>query len=204
MHYNNPINIADLNESERMAQCCYSENTGRVQQTGCERETNRENGEREKADGTITKLEEEEADRKTGEGGGGGEGHCEWMGVNREWLQVNMAFNGMLTSLLKQSWYEKYKQLTGLMTSSSAITELRRACCYLYLYDDAIFWTEQKVTETWWCWRFSQFSFFVHEVNYLIAICTGQHKCNLIGKCVRGSVYLKKAMMVDHPILVVQ
>lgn len=46
---------------------------GRVEQTGCERETKRENTEkereREKADGTITKLEEE-ADGKIGEGGG--------------------------------------------------------------------------------------------------------------------------------------
>lgn len=69
MHYNNPINIAGLNESECMAQCCYSENTGRVEQTGCERETKRE-GEMEEADGTITKLENE-ADGKTGEREGG-------------------------------------------------------------------------------------------------------------------------------------
>lgn len=57
-----------------MAQCCYSENTGRVEQTGCERETKEKNTEgereREKADGTITKLKEE-ADGKTGMGGGG-------------------------------------------------------------------------------------------------------------------------------------
>lgn len=72
MHYNNPINIAGLNESECMAQCCYSENTGRVEQTGCERETKEKNTERgrEKADGTITKLKEE-ADGKTGERGEG-------------------------------------------------------------------------------------------------------------------------------------
>lgn len=37
MHYNNAINIVGLNESECMAQCCYSENTGTVEQTGCEK-----------------------------------------------------------------------------------------------------------------------------------------------------------------------
>lgn len=77
MHYN-PINSADLNESESASQCCYSENTGGVAQTGSEGETKRENREieRKQADGTIIKLEE--ADEKIGEGGGA---HCEWMGL---------------------------------------------------------------------------------------------------------------------------
>lgn len=39
MHYYNPINIVRLNESECMAQCCYSENNGRVEQTGREKKT---------------------------------------------------------------------------------------------------------------------------------------------------------------------
>ncbi len=69
MHYNNPINTAGLNESESMAQCCYSENTGRVEQTGCERETKEKNKEREKADGTITKLKRRQTGRQVREGG---------------------------------------------------------------------------------------------------------------------------------------
>lgn len=48
MHHYNPINIADLNESECMAQYCYSENTGGVEQTGCDRETKKENTETER------------------------------------------------------------------------------------------------------------------------------------------------------------
>lgn len=76
MHYYNPINIARLNESECMAQCCYSENNGRVEQTGRAKIKRQKKGKeraRERAsvcaDGTITKLKEE-ADGKTGDGGG--------------------------------------------------------------------------------------------------------------------------------------
>lgn len=67
MHYNNPINMTVLNESDCMAQCCYSEITSRVEQTGWGKETKqRKCSKREKVDGTITKLEEE-ADGKAGE-----------------------------------------------------------------------------------------------------------------------------------------
>lgn len=46
MHYNNPINITGLNDSEYVVQCCYSENTGRVEQTGW-KETKKESRKRE-------------------------------------------------------------------------------------------------------------------------------------------------------------
>lgn len=101
MHNNNPINIAGLNESECTAQCCYSENTGRVEQTGCERETKDENSERGR-EGRWNDNKVKGGGRREDRWGRG----SLWMdgAVNREWLQINMAYNGAPTSLSKQPW----------------------------------------------------------------------------------------------------
>lgn len=46
LYYNNLINTAGLNASDYMAQRCYSENTSREEQTGCERQTKKKNRKR--------------------------------------------------------------------------------------------------------------------------------------------------------------
>lgn len=82
LHYNNTVNIAGLNESECMAQCCYSENTNRVEQTGCERQMKKENRKRGR---------EGWWNNNKVRGGRWGDrlkekAHCEWMGL---WIEEN-------------------------------------------------------------------------------------------------------------------
>ena len=198
-HNNNPINIAGLNESECTAQCCYSENTGRVEQTGCEWETKEENRERGR-EGRWNNNKVKGGGRREDRWGRGlivnGWGCESRMTADKYGLYwcSHFSIETTLTRKMQAAGWTNGKLTSG-------ITELIRACCYLYLHRE-LSGKWQKKTSPWLCWRVYHVQLYrtlahtvlsntpqtIRNSSFLpmiwIIIC--QQKCSFIAKVCRS------------------